>query len=88
MSLNTYQENSQIPEVRKEMGLPPMEKLMKDPSFMSFLLQMLRQRTLNPDPPMPTQITPAQPNQPPPPPNAMPGGGGFNPNNRPGMQGL
>ena len=31
----------------------------------------------------PPQMPPQQP-----PPNAMPGGGGFNPNNRPGMQGL
>ena len=63
-----------------------MKEAMKDPSFMQFLLQMLRQGTMSPQPPQ-QGITPAQPQpQGMPPPNAMAQGGGFNPNNQAGMR--
>lgn len=98
--MDNYRENADIPEVRTIMGRS--EKPKNESKMLEFLIQMLRNPMTSmtqgvPPPPMQPGAQPgmmpgagpvgAAPPAPPPP-NAMPGGGGFNPNNRPGMQGL
>lgn len=95
MSLDNYAENARIPEVQQSMGRGKESDEERN-MIMQFIMQMLRNPAQSmsqgvqpqwppgmmqpnaPQPPMPPQ-------QPPGPPNAQPGGGGFNPNNRPGM---